>query len=180
MGYLAPECVTTGKASKESDVYSFGVVALEITCGRRSVETRQETSKVSLVEWVWNLYGRGQLLDAVDKMLLTDFDERQMECLMIVGLWCCHPDYTLRPSIRQVMNVLNFESSLPTLPSKLPVPMYHAPPMSMGEFSYTSSGIKADSESYRAQCSCSSCSPKSSMVSPGPTKALLNTQKSDI
>ncbi|KAJ0011000.1 hypothetical protein Pint_33482 [Pistacia integerrima] len=29
MGYMAPECVTTGKASKESDVYSFGIVALE-------------------------------------------------------------------------------------------------------------------------------------------------------
>ncbi|RWR77340.1 L-type lectin-domain-containing protein [Cinnamomum micranthum f. kanehirae] len=40
MGYLAPECVTTGKASKESDVYSFGVVALEIACGRRPVEPR--------------------------------------------------------------------------------------------------------------------------------------------
>ncbi|XP_061948714.1 L-type lectin-domain containing receptor kinase IX.1-like [Populus nigra] len=180
MGYLAPECVTTGKASKESDVYSFGVVALEITCGRRPVETRQEPSKVRLVEWVWNLYGEGQLLDAVDKMLCTDFDERQMECLMIVGLWCCHPDYTLRPSIRQVINVLNFEAPLPTLPSKLPVPMYYAPPMSMCKFYYTSSGITADSERYRTQCSCSSCSTNSSMLSAGPTKALLNTRKSDI
>ncbi|KAF9678134.1 hypothetical protein SADUNF_Sadunf07G0003400 [Salix dunnii] len=99
--------------------------------------------------------------------------------LMIVGLWCCHPDYTLRPSIRQVINVPNFESPLPTLPSKLPVPMYYAPPMSMCKFSYTSSGITADSESHRTdQCSCSSCS--TSMVSSGSTKALLNTQKSDI
>ncbi|KAL9378733.1 hypothetical protein Peur_030068 [Populus x canadensis] len=141
---------------------------------------RQEPSKVRLVEWVWNLYGEGQLLDAVDKMLCTDFDERQMECLMIVGLWCCHPDYTLRPSIRQVINVLNFEAPLPTLPSKLPVPMYYAPPMSMCKFYYTSSGITADSERYRTQCSCSSCSTNSSMLSAGPTKALLNTRKSDI
>ncbi|KAI7731361.1 hypothetical protein M8C21_000229, partial [Ambrosia artemisiifolia] len=36
-GYMAPECVVTGKVSKESDVYSFGVVALEIACGRRTV-----------------------------------------------------------------------------------------------------------------------------------------------
>ena len=34
MGYLAPECLTIGKASKDYDVYSFGVVCLEIACGR--------------------------------------------------------------------------------------------------------------------------------------------------
>ncbi|EEE55487.1 hypothetical protein OsJ_03672 [Oryza sativa Japonica Group] len=38
LGYLAPECVITGRASRESDVYSFGVVALEIACGRRPAE----------------------------------------------------------------------------------------------------------------------------------------------
>jgi serine/threonine protein kinase len=35
LGYLAPECVMTCKASRESDVYSFGVVALEMACCRR-------------------------------------------------------------------------------------------------------------------------------------------------
>ncbi|KAJ6989709.1 hypothetical protein NC653_018259 [Populus alba x Populus x berolinensis] len=113
-------------------------------------------------------------------MLCADFDERQMECLTIVGLRCCHPDYTIRPSTRQVINVLNFEAPLPALPSKFPVPMYYAPPMSMCKFSYTSSGITADSERYRTQCSCSSCSTNSSMLSAGSTKALLNTRKSDI
>ena len=63
----APECVTTGKASKESDVYSFGVVMLEICCGgRRTVERNVELSKVNLVEWVWNLYGEGHVLEAAD------------------------------------------------------------------------------------------------------------------
>ncbi|KAL7199654.1 hypothetical protein ACSBR2_021864 [Camellia fascicularis] len=38
MGYMAPECVTTGKASRESDVYSFGIVALEIACGRKPID----------------------------------------------------------------------------------------------------------------------------------------------
>ncbi|XP_027367568.1 L-type lectin-domain containing receptor kinase IX.1-like [Abrus precatorius] len=137
MGYLAPECVTTGKSSKESDVYSFGVVALEITCGRRPVEVKEEPGKVRLVEWVWNLYGKGKLFEAADEKLNLEFEEQQMECLMIVGLWCCHPDHTMRPSIRQVISVLNFEAPLPSLPSKLPVPLYFAPPMDMCKFSYT-------------------------------------------
>ena len=38
MGYLAPKCAITSKASKESDVYSFGMVSLEITCGRMPVQ----------------------------------------------------------------------------------------------------------------------------------------------
>ncbi|KAK8652858.1 hypothetical protein V6N13_126881 [Hibiscus sabdariffa] len=179
MGYLAPECVTTGKASKESDVYSFGVVALEIACGRRPVEPRQEPNKVRMVEWVWDLYGKSQLLDAVDKRLGQDFDEQQMECLMVIGLWCCHPDYTHRPSIRQVINVLNLEAPLPSLPSKLPVPMYYAPPLDLCLFSNTTSSTGAtDSDKDRTQCSCSSCSALAySSPSTASEKALLNSQK---
>ncbi|KAL7227544.1 hypothetical protein ACSBR1_022407 [Camellia fascicularis] len=37
-GYMAPECLITGKANKELDVYSFGVVALEIACGRKPID----------------------------------------------------------------------------------------------------------------------------------------------
>jgi hypothetical protein len=124
MGYLAPECVITGRASKESDVYSFGVVSLEIACGRKSIQPQEEPSKIRLLEWVWDLYGKGQPFEAVDKGLSMEFDESQVECLIVVGLWCCHPNPTIRPSIRQVINVLNFEAPLPKLPSKLPEPMY--------------------------------------------------------
>ncbi|XP_004509794.1 L-type lectin-domain containing receptor kinase IX.1-like [Cicer arietinum] len=162
MGYLAPECVTTGKSSKESDVYSFGVVALEITCGRRPVEVKEEVKKVRLVEWIWELYGQGKLNEGVDKGLLNlEFDEKQMEYLMVVGLWCCHPDYTMRPSIRQVINVLNFEATLPSLPSKLPVPMYYAPPMEMCRFSYTSNGLTNTTKGSSTYSSMSAGSRKS-------------------
>ncbi|TYG96414.1 hypothetical protein ES288_A11G348500v1 [Gossypium darwinii] len=87
MGYLAPECVSSGKASKESDVYSFGVVALEIACGRRSIEPKYEESQASLVAWVWNAYGSQRLPDVADPKLCMNFDAKQMECLLMVGLW---------------------------------------------------------------------------------------------
>ncbi|WJZ84276.1 hypothetical protein VitviT2T_003887 [Vitis vinifera] len=128
MGYIAPECFMTGKASKESDVYSFGIVALEICCGRRAVETKAEENQIRLVEWVWDLYGVGKLLEAADPRLSADYDDQQMERLMIVGLWCAHPDCNARPSMREVMSVLNSEALLPLLPIKMPVPMYYAPP----------------------------------------------------
>ncbi|KAF3971027.1 hypothetical protein CMV_005338 [Castanea mollissima] len=126
MGYMAPECLISSKANKESDVFSFGVVALEIACGRRVVEPKAEELKISLVNWVWELYGKGKLLEAVDETLNGDYDIDKMTCLMTTGLWCAHPDHTLRPSIRQAIKVLNFEAPLPSLSSKMPVPMYYS------------------------------------------------------
>jgi serine/threonine protein kinase len=139
MGYMAPECVTTGKASKESDVYSFGILALEIACGRRPVVLKENDDKIRLVQWVWDLYGRNEILKAVDGRLDGAFEEREVVCLMVVGLWCAHPDYNLRPSIRQVISALKFEAPLPSLPPKMPVAMFFAPPISLCRFSYSSS-----------------------------------------
>ncbi|XP_074298175.1 L-type lectin-domain containing receptor kinase IX.1-like [Silene latifolia] len=145
LGYMAPECAVTGKANKESDVYSFGVVALEIACGRRPVKFNEDPSKVQLVGWVWSLYGEGILLEAVDEQLEGEFDTKQVECLMVVGLWCCHPDYPQRPSIRQVINVLNQDSPLPNLPTRLPVPTYFVPPINMDVSSNNSSSANTGS-----------------------------------
>ncbi|XP_050211985.1 L-type lectin-domain containing receptor kinase IX.1-like [Mercurialis annua] len=127
MGYMAPECATTGKASRESDVYSFGIVALEIACGRKPIEPNANEDEVYVVKWIWNLYGRRELLQAADPRLGGEFDEQNMERLMIVGLWCAHPDENLRPSIRQAIHVLNNEAPLPILPPEMPVPSYFAP-----------------------------------------------------
>ncbi|CAM8912361.1 unnamed protein product [Rhodiola kirilowii] len=176
MGYMAPECYTTGKASKESDVYSFGVVALEIACGRKPVEARAEPTQVRLVEWVWSLYGQGQLIEAADQRLSSDYDERQLTHLMIVGLWCCHPDSTMRPSIRQVINVLNLEAPLPSLPSKLPVPTYAALPINMSQLSssYTSSYMNYRSDQYTSS---STATTDTTATSTSSTRSLLHSMQ---
>ncbi|XP_026390019.1 L-type lectin-domain containing receptor kinase IX.1-like [Papaver somniferum] len=150
MGYLAPECVTTGKSSKESDVYSYGIVALEIACGRKPVEANRKV----LVEWVWELYGSGNIIEAADEKLNLDFDEQQMQHLMILGLWCAHPDQTARPSIRQVLSILNFESPLPNLPPKLPTPVYYSLPIQMCKHFY---GDFTNSQTDGSRCTCTSC-----------------------
>ncbi|KAF5454345.1 hypothetical protein F2P56_024017 [Juglans regia] len=127
LGYMAPEYVSTGRASKESDVYSYGVVALEIATGRKPVDLPDKESAMGLVEWVWNLYGSGRLPMAIDERMHMDFDLKQIECLMIVGLWCTYPDRSLRPSIRQAIKVLQFEATMPNLPMMMPVSLYHIP-----------------------------------------------------
>ncbi|KAD4179324.1 hypothetical protein E3N88_27915 [Mikania micrantha] len=129
LGYMAPECLLTGRATKESDVFSFGVVALEIACGRKPIEYKAQEKQVRLIEWVWELYGNGNLLEAVDASLGSDFVEDEIKLLMIVGLWCAHPDSEHRPSMRQAIKVLNSEASVPLLPAKMPVASYLTPPL---------------------------------------------------
>ncbi|CAA7399535.1 unnamed protein product [Spirodela intermedia] len=136
MGYLAPETATTGRASKESDVYSFGVLALEIACGRRPIDHGNKEGGVSLVDWVWDLYGKGAILEAADKRLGSDFDRQQMERLMVAGLCCAHPDHRQRPSMRQVTGILLFEMPLPNLPTEMPEPSYGG--VSVSGFNLTS------------------------------------------
>lgn len=131
MGYMDPECMLTGNTSAMSDVYSFGVVSLEIACGRRPIVLLQQTEEVTeseretmhLVQWVWDLYGHGRIVEAADPRLNCDFDEKEMERVMVTALWCAHPDRSMRPSIRQAVNVLRREAPLPTLPAVMPVAM---------------------------------------------------------
>ncbi|KAJ4714598.1 putative Kinase [Melia azedarach] len=92
-----------------------------VKSGRKSVDRMRENSEMGLVEWVWDLYGKGKLELAADERLDMNFDQRQIECLMIVGLWCAHPDRNFRPSIRRAIQVLNFETALPYLPTKMPL-----------------------------------------------------------
>ncbi|KDP41155.1 hypothetical protein JCGZ_03649 [Jatropha curcas] len=143
LGYLAPEYISIGRASKDSDVYSFGVVALEIASGRKAIDPIVQKSGVSLVEWIWDLYGWGKLHLGIDKRLNMEYNEKEIECLVIVGLWCAHPDYSVRPSIRQAIQVLNFEAAIPDLPAKMPVPMFCVPMPSVSstEPSITNSSI---------------------------------------
>jgi serine/threonine protein kinase len=145
MGYMAPECVTAGNASKESDVYSFGIVALEIACGRKPIKTNALEDQVVMVEWVWELYGIEKVLEAADPRLDGDFDEQQMERLMIVGLWCAHPDRNLRPSIRETIHVLNFETPLPILPLDMPRPTHLSPAVNRQAMSLSISSVSTNS-----------------------------------
>ncbi|XP_076897062.1 L-type lectin-domain containing receptor kinase IX.1-like [Bidens hawaiensis] len=127
-GYMAPEYLATGKASKQSDVFSFGVVALEIACGRKPIVQKSQENHIHLIDWVWNLYGGETLLEAVDPRLELSFEEEQIKHLMIVGLWCVYPDSEFRPTMRQAIQVLKYEAPLPILPSKMPVASYPTPP----------------------------------------------------
>uniref|UniRef100_A0A0E0EQX2 Protein kinase domain-containing protein n=1 Tax=Oryza meridionalis TaxID=40149 RepID=A0A0E0EQX2_9ORYZ len=91
-----PGTSTRSSPSTESDVYSFGVVLLEIVSGRRPVEEPDDSDELFVLSrWVWDLYSKNAVVEAVDERLGCSDDgdgELQMERVLAVGLWCAHPD----------------------------------------------------------------------------------------
>ncbi|KAK7302793.1 hypothetical protein RJT34_13689 [Clitoria ternatea] len=104
VGYMAPEVIRTGRASTQTDVYMFGILILEVMCGRRPLEE----GKPPLVELVWQLMVQGQLELALDERLMAkgEFNVQEMERVLHLGLLCAYPEPKARPTMRQVLNVL--------------------------------------------------------------------------
>lgn len=108
VGYLAPEVVKSGRASMQTDVFGYGVLILEVICGRRPIEE----GKPPLVEWVWDLLRRGELLSGVDARLRTrgEIDAEEVERVLHLGLLCVHPDSNARPTMRQIVKLFEGKS----------------------------------------------------------------------
>ncbi|CAI0452383.1 unnamed protein product [Linum tenue] len=123
-GYVAPEYLADGKASKPADVFSFGVVGLELACGQRNY---RDGDPLLLVKEVWAHHKNGNVLDAADGKLRMEFDSKEMRCLLNVSLLCTHPTESERPSAAQVIQFLKFEVPMPELPRMMhdPVFLFH-------------------------------------------------------
>ena len=107
VGYIAPEVFQTGKASTLSDVFGFGILVLEAVCGRRPLEQ----NKPGLVEWVMHLLKIDELHCALDQRLKAKggFSIQEVERLLHLGLLCANSDPSVRPTMRQVVKVLEGE-----------------------------------------------------------------------
>ncbi|KAI3936990.1 hypothetical protein MKX01_015205 [Papaver californicum] len=107
VGYMAPEVIRTGRVSAQTDVFGFGILILEVVCGRRPIED----GKVPLVDWVWSLMEKGELLSALDARLKAKggFDDDEVEQILHLGLLCAYPDLSVRPTMRQVLKLLEGE-----------------------------------------------------------------------
>ncbi|VVB07000.1 unnamed protein product [Arabis nemorensis] len=120
-GYLAPDHVTTGRGTTATDVFSFGVLLLEVASGRRPIEIDNESGeRVLLVDWVFEFWIEGNILDAKDPNLGTEYDQREVEMVLKLGLLCSNSDPQARPSMGQVLHYLSGDEMLPDLsPSDL-------------------------------------------------------------
>ncbi|XP_050366206.1 probable L-type lectin-domain containing receptor kinase S.5 [Argentina anserina] len=114
MGYIAPECFHTGKATCESDVYGFGAVLLEVVCGQRPW-TKIEGYQL-LVDWVWSLHREGRLLEAVDERLGNDYVVEEAERLLLLGLACSHLIANERPKTQTIIQIISKSTPVLQIP----------------------------------------------------------------
>ncbi|CDY55369.1 BnaA02g36540D [Brassica napus] len=115
-GYLSPDHVRTGRATTATDIFAFGVLLLEVACSRRPIQIQNEGGERGLLlDWVFEFWSDGNILDAKDPNLGTECDQREVEMILKLGLLCSHYNPQARPSMRQVLNYLSGDDVLPDL-----------------------------------------------------------------
>ncbi|RVW30807.1 putative L-type lectin-domain containing receptor kinase S.5 [Vitis vinifera] len=120
-GYMAPESLLVGRATVQTDVYAFGILVLEVVCGRKpGNQSLQNNYNNSIVDWVWENYRRGSILDVLDLQLNRVFVKEEAECVLMLALACCHPNPNHRPSMRIALRVLAGEVAPPVIPMDRP------------------------------------------------------------
>lgn len=117
LGYLAPEHTRTGKATTKTDVFAFGAFLLEVACGRRPIGRREQAEDPILLDWVFSLWVRGEILEARDPNLGRDYIAEEVEMVLQLGLLCSHSEPEIRPSMRQIVQFLEWDTPLPELSS---------------------------------------------------------------
>ncbi|CAM8976094.1 unnamed protein product [Rhodiola kirilowii] len=116
-GYVAPECLHTGKATPESDVYGFGAVVLEVVCGKNpGVPISIDQDYFPLVDWVWMLHREGNLLNAVDEQLKDEYVAEEAKRLVLLGLACSHPTASERPNTQAIVQIIAGHAPPPYVP----------------------------------------------------------------
>ncbi|KAK4396210.1 L-type lectin-domain containing receptor kinase S.4 [Sesamum angolense] len=113
LGYLAPELPRTGRATTCSDVFAFGTLLLEVACGRRPIESKARPEDLVLVDYVWNKWKEGSILEVVDQKMKGDFDENEVVMILKLGIICSSNEQSARPSMRQVVSYLEGEVEIP-------------------------------------------------------------------
>ncbi|KAI9078177.1 hypothetical protein K1719_039876 [Acacia pycnantha] len=116
-GYMAPEYAMHGQFSVKSDVFSFGILVPEILSGKKNNSVYNEENAHDLLSFAWKNWREGTPFNLVDPILNNGSRNEIIRCVHI-GLLCVQEKVADRPTMAQVVLMLNsYSSSLP-LPSK--------------------------------------------------------------
>lgn len=112
IGYMAPEYAMRGHLTSKADIYSFGVVALEIVSGKSNTTYIPKEDFVYLLDWAYVLQERGSLLELVDPELGPEYSPEEAKMMLTVALMCTNSAPTLRPTMSQVVSMLEGQTAV--------------------------------------------------------------------
>ncbi|XP_052189724.1 receptor like protein kinase S.2 [Diospyros lotus] len=105
-GYMSPEYMESGEATPMADIYSFGVVVLEVVTGQMAVDFRRP--EVLLVKRVRKFEARSRPHEELaDPRLNGECDPKELMRLIKLGMACTHSNPESRPSMRQIVHILD-------------------------------------------------------------------------
>jgi hypothetical protein len=113
-GYVAPEWHRKLPITVKVDVYSYGILLLEIICCRKSVDWSLPEEEAILEEWVYHCFEVGDLTKLVGN---EEADKKQVDRMVKLGLWCIQDEPSLRPSMKNVLLMLEGTVDIPIPPS---------------------------------------------------------------
>ncbi|XP_051127057.1 G-type lectin S-receptor-like serine/threonine-protein kinase At5g35370 [Andrographis paniculata] len=118
-GYIAPEWLTNTAISEKTDVYSYGMVLLEIVSGKKnfflqpdcdydgnSPFSEYEHRQVNFPLCALEMHLERRYLELVDPRIMGRVTCEEVEKLVRVALCCVHQDPNLRPSMSDVVRML--------------------------------------------------------------------------
>ncbi|KAJ8490655.1 hypothetical protein OPV22_012376 [Ensete ventricosum] len=122
VGYLAPEWISGEAITPKADAYSYGMTLLELISGRRNTEQSGEDDPYFPVLAATKLV-EGDVLSLLDPRLHGNADMTELERACRVACWCIQDDEAHRPSMAQVVQILEgaLEVDTPPTPRKLQV-----------------------------------------------------------
>lgn len=118
-GYIAPEIFSRsfGGVSHKSDVYSYGMMILDMIGGKNNVNIKSEnTSDIYFPHWI---YKRLELDEELGlERIMNEEDSVKVKKMIMVGLWCIQIVPSERPSMNEVIEMLEGILSFTPIPPR--------------------------------------------------------------
>ncbi|KAJ8770535.1 hypothetical protein K2173_018026 [Erythroxylum novogranatense] len=118
IGYMAPELFykNIGGISHKADVYSFGMLLLEIAGRRKNFNALAEhSSQAFFPSWIYDQYSKENDMEFADA---SEEERKITKKMIIVALWCMQFSPNARPSMNNVVEMLEGEAECLNLPPR--------------------------------------------------------------
>ncbi|XP_020572454.1 rust resistance kinase Lr10-like [Phalaenopsis equestris] len=116
-GYAAPEMWLPLPVTHKCDVYSYGMLLFEILGGRRNLELNASESQEWLPRWIWEMYEKGKLSRIKLSCIIEMIQMEKIERMCKVALWCIQYKAEARPSMSNVVRMLEGQEEIMAPPN---------------------------------------------------------------